>query len=133
MAKKVNTLGDLTTFLKSDSIGAIKDFTSEVETDFFQKKPLTLVNVDKDLVVKTDDLNKTEKVNSNQPLSWEELEKQINRFASDNNTTVEAIVTKLKTSNEHVHPFISMLTWTVNFQWNYFKFWSDWQRSFWNK
>ena len=141
MAKKANTLNDLASFLKSDSIGGVREFTTEVEKDFFTKKPLTLVDV------KTETNNDTktiqeEKVIStgNGRLTLEELNYSIKKFATENNTTVDKVISKLnlttqttKTNSTELNPFVSFFTWTTNLQMSYFQYLLDLQKSFFGK
>ena len=141
MAKKANTLNDLASFLKSDSIGGVREFTTEVEKDFFTKKPLTLVDV------KTETNNDTktiqeEKVIStgNGRLTLEELNDSIKKFATENNTTVDKVISKLnlttqttQTNSTELNPFVSFLTWTTNLQMSYFQYLLDFQKSFFGK
>ena len=141
MAKKANTLNDLASFLKSDSIGGVREFTTEVEKDFFTKKPLTLVDV------KTETNNDTktiqeEKVIStgNGRLTLEELNHSIKKFATENNTTVDKVISKLnlttqttQTNSTELNPFVSFFTWTTNLQMSYFQYLLDLQKSFFGK
>jgi hypothetical protein len=141
MAKKANTLNDLASFLKSDSIGGVREFTTEVEKDFFTKKPLTLVDV------KTETNNDTktiqeEKVIStgNGRLTLEELNDSIKKFATENNTTVDKVISKLnlttqttQTNSTELNPFVSFFTWTTNLQMSYFQYLLDFQKSIFGK
>ena len=141
MAKKANTLNDLASFLKSDSIGGVREFTTEVEKDFFTKKPLTLVDV------KTETNNDTktiqeEKVIStgNGRLTLEELNDSIKKFATENNTTVDKVISKLnlstqttQTNSTELNPFVSFFTWTTNLQMSYFQYLLNLQKSFFGK
>ncbi len=141
MAKKANTLNDLASFLKSDSIGGVREFTTEVEKDFFTKKPLTLVDV------KTETNNDTktiqeEKVIStgNGRLTLEELNHSIKKFATENNTTVDKVISKLnsttqttQTNSTELNPFVSFFTWTTNLQMSYFQYLLDFQKSIFGK
>jgi hypothetical protein len=141
MAKKANTLNDLASFLKSDSIGGVREFTTEVEKDFFTKKPLTLVDV------KTETNNDTktiqeEKVIStgNGRLTLEELNDSIKKFATENNTTVDKVISKLnlttqttQTNSTELNPFVSFFSWTTNLQMSYFQYLLDFQKSIFGK
>jgi hypothetical protein len=144
MAKKANTLNDLASFLKSDSIGGVREFTTEVEKDFFTKKPLTLVDV------KTETNNDTKTIQEervistgNGRLTLEELNNSIKKFATENNTTVDKVISKLnlttqttqttQTNSTELNPFVSFFTWTTNLQMSYFQYLLDLQKSFFGK
>jgi hypothetical protein len=138
MAKKTNTLNDLTTFLKSDSIGAVREFTTEVEKDFFTKKPLTLVDVKTEV---KDDFKTVKEIKSvttnNGKMTLEELNLSIKKFATENNTTVENVIAKLNTTKHknptELNPFVSFFTWTTNLQMSYFQYLLDLQKTFFGK
>jgi len=138
MAKKTNTLNDLTTFLKSDSIGAVREFTTEVEKDFFTKKPLTLVDVKTEV---KDDFKTVKEIKSvttnNGKMTLEELNLSIKKFATENNTTVENVIAKLNTKKHtnptELNPFVSFFTWTTNLQMSYFQYLLDLQKTFFGK
>ena len=141
MAKKANTLNDLASFLKSDSIGGVREFTTEVEKDFFTKKPLTLVDV------KTETNNDTKTIQEervistgNGRLTLEELNNSIKKFATENNTTVDKVISKLnlttqttQTNSTELNPFVSFFTWTTNLQMSYFQYLLDFQKSIFGK
>ena len=141
MAKKANTLNDLASFLKSDSIGGVREFTTEVEKDFFTKKPLTLVNV------KTETNNDTKTIQEervistgNGRLTLEELNDSIKKFATENNTTVDKVISKLnlttqttQTNSTELNPFVSFFSWTTNLQMSYFQYLLDFQKSIFGK
>jgi hypothetical protein len=134
MAKKANTLNDLTSFLKSDSIIGTTEFISEVEQDFFTKKPLTLVNVQTEVLDEVVPLVKEKKVvTADKSKKWtlEELQNVLSTFAKENNVTVEEVVSKLTTQGQtqtHVNPFLAYFNWTIDLQVNYFQFLIDLQK-----
>jgi hypothetical protein len=134
MAKKANTLNDLTSFLKSDSIIGTTEFISEVEQDFFTKKPLTLVNVQTEVLDEVVPLVKEKKVvtaEKSKKWSLEELQNALSTFAKENNVTVEEVVSKLTTQGQtqtHVNPFLAYFNWTIDLQVNYFQFLIDLQK-----
>ena len=110
MAKKPNTLNDLASFLKSESIGGAREFTSEVEKDFFQKKPLSLVDIENEKVENLQEVNKTITSEKNNKLSEQEIVANLESLPID--------------------PLTSFYTWSLNFQLNYFKFLLDFQKGF---
>ena len=134
MAKKANTLNDLTSFLKSDSIIGSTEFVSEVEQDFFTKKPLTLVDVHAEVLDEVVPLIKENKiVIAEKSTKWtlEELQNALSTYAKENNVSVDEVVSKL-TTNQHtqteVNPFLAYFNWTIDLQVNYFQFLLDFQR-----
>ena len=134
MAKKANTLNDLTSFLKSDSIIGSTEFVSEVEQDFFTKKPLTLVDVHAEVLDEVVPLTKEKKiVTTDKSKKWtlEELQNALSTYAKENNVSVDEVVSKL-TTNQHtqteVNPFLAYFNWTIYLQVNYFQFLLDFQR-----
>jgi len=134
MAKKANTLNDLTSFLKSDSIIGSTEFVSEVEQDFFTKKPLTLVDVHAEVLDEVVPLTKEKKiVTTDKSKKWtlEELQNALSTYAKENNVSVDEVVSKL-TTNQHtqteVNPFLAYFNWTIDLQVNYFQFLLDFQR-----
>ena len=134
MAKKANTLNDLTSFLKSDSIIGTTEFVSEVEQDFFTKKPLTLVDVHTDVLDVKVPLTKEKKIevtNKTEKLTLEELQNVISTFAKENNFTLNEVVSKLTTKEKtqvELNPFLAYFNWTVDLQLNYFQFLLNFQR-----
>ena len=136
MAKKANTLNDLTSFLKSDSIIGSTEFVSEVEQDFFRKKPLTLVDVHAEVldeVVPLTKEKKSEVTNKSEKLTLEELQNVISTFAKENNFTLDEVVSKLTTSKQtpiEFNPFLAYFNWTIDLQVNYFQFLLDFQKGF---
>ena len=134
MAKKANTLNDLTSFLKSDSIIGSTEFVSEVEQDFFTKKPLTLVDVHTevlDVKVPLTKEKKSEVTNKSEKLTLEELQNVISTFAKENNFTLNEVVSKLTTKEKtqvELNPFLAYFNWTVDLQLNYFQFLLNFQR-----
>jgi hypothetical protein len=134
MAKKANTLNDLTSFLKSDSIIGSTEFISEVEQDFFTKKPLTLVDVHAEVLDEVVPLTKEKQiVTADKSKKWtlEELQNALSTYAKENNVSVDEVVSKL-TTNQHtqteVNPFLAYFNWTIDLQVNYFQFLLDFQR-----
>ena len=141
MAKKANTLNDLASFLKSDSIGGVREFTTEVEKDFFTKKPLKLVDVKTETNNDTKTILKEKVISSgNGRLTLEELNDSIKKFATENNTTVDKVISKLnlttqttQTNSTELNPFVSFFTWTTNLQMSYFQYLLNLQKSFFGK
>lgn len=141
MAKKANTLNDLASFLKSDSIGGVREFTTEVEKDFFTKKPLTLVDVKTETNNDTKTIHKEKVISTgNGRLTLEELNDSIKKFATENNTTVDKVISKLnlttqttQTNSTELNPFVSFFTWTTNLQMSYFQYLLNLQKSFFGK
>lgn len=134
MAKKANTLNDLTSFLKSDSIIGSTEFVSEVEQDFFTKKPLTLVDVHAEVLEEVVPLTKEKQiVTADKSKKWtlEELQNALSTYAKENNVSVDEVVSKL-TTNQHtqteVNPFLAYFNWTIDLQVNYFQFLLGFQR-----
>ena len=134
MAKKANTLNDLTSFLKSDSIIGSTEFVSEVEQDFFTKKPLTLVDVHAEVLDEVVPLTKEKKiVTTDKSKKWtlEELQNALSTYAKENNVSVDEVVSKLTTKQQtqtEVNPFLAYFNWTIDLQVNYFQFLLDFQR-----
>ena len=134
MAKKANTLNDLTSFLKSDFIIGSTEFVSEVEQDFFTKKPLTLVDVHAEVLDEVVPLTKEKQiVTADKSKKWtlEELQNALSTYAKENNVSVDEVVSKL-TTNQHtqteVNPFLAYFNWTIDLQVNYFQFLLGFQR-----
>ena len=134
MAKKANTLNDLTSFLKSDSIIGSTEFVSEVEQDFFTKKPLTLVDVHTEVLDEVVPLTKEKKiVTADKSRKWtlEELQNALSSFAKENNVSLDEVVYKLTAKQQtqtEVNPFLAYFNWTIDLQVNYFQFLLDFQR-----
>jgi prenyltransferase beta subunit len=134
MAKKANTLNDLTSFLKSDSIIGSTEFVSEVEQDFFTKKPLTLVDVHAEVLDEVVPLTKEKKfVTADKSQKWtlEELQNALSTFAKQNNVSLDEVVYKLTVKQQtktEVNPFLAYINWTIDLQVNCFQFLLDFQR-----
>lgn len=139
MAKKANTLNDLTSFLKSDSIIGSTEFVSEVEQDFFTKKPLTLVDVQTEVLDEVVPLIKEKKSttsNKSEKLTLEELQNALSTYAKENNVTVDEVVSKLASKQQtqtEVNPFLAYFNWMTDLQVNYFQFLLDFQKGIFNK
>ena len=73
-------------------------------------------------------------------LTLEELNDSIKKFATENNTTVDKVISKLnlttkttQTNSTELNPFVSFFTWTTNLQMSYFQYVLNLQKSFFGK
>jgi len=140
MAKKSNTLNDLTKFLEAEHIALSSDFN--VEEDFLEQKPVSLVDLE-EVGIKIDKLNSDSFVQSNQqkfidskvlkPTSFEDLNDQIKTLALQNNMTVQQIILNLymQSISSYSHP--NLFDMFFNIQKRYINYFTEFQKKFMKK
>lgn len=140
MAKKSNTLNDLTKFLEAEHIALSPDFN--VEEDFLEQKPVALVDLE-EVGIHID------KINTDLPLqtssqkfidskvlkqtSFEDLNDQIKTLALQNNMTVQQIIVNLymQSISSYSHP--NMFDMYLNIQKSYINYFTEFQKKFMKK
>jgi len=137
MAKKSNTLNDLTKFLEAEHIALSSDFN--VEEDFLEQKPVSLVDLE-EVGIKIDKLNSDSFVQANQqkfidskvlkPTSFEDLNDQIKTLALHNNMTVQQIILNLylQSISSYSHP--NLFDILLNMQKSYINYFTEFQKTF---
>ena len=149
MGKKSNTLNDLSKFLESEQNTVLSALSIE-EKDYFQKKPLSLVSIDiDDLDLPEEDVyqKKTAQPQSKsseaskkkdkfidskvmKKTSFQEVEDQIKTLALENNMTVQQVLSALYFNNTSSFSSFNFFQYSVSIQKTYWKFWTDFQQSF---
>lgn len=125
MAKKATILTDLSAFLKSDDIlHGSKEFSTEIETDFFQKKPTALV------AVETENKEVVKSGVQDIPQSLASLEQIIQQYAKENSLSMEDVFLKLQTKKSVQSTNMNFFESLLLLQKNYFEFLLELQRSF---
>jgi hypothetical protein len=140
MAKKSNTLNDLTKFLEAEHIALSPDFN--VEEDFLEQKPVALVDLEEVGI----HIDKIESITSNssslpkfvdskvlKPTSFEDLNDQIKTLALQNNMTVQQIIINLylQSISSYSHP--NMFDMFLNIQKSYINYFTEFQKTYMRK
>jgi hypothetical protein len=137
MAKKGNTLNDLTKFLEAEKNVLPTENVVE-EQNYFQKEPVSLVQVaiEKEEVpaskpaeegakfVDSDALRKT---------SFEEVNELIKTLALENKMSVQQVITTLYMRSVLPNSVTNIVDITANIQKSYSMFMSDFQRNWWKR
>lgn len=116
MAKKSNTLNDLTKFLEFENIQFSGGSVMKSEDDFLSKTPVSFVNI----------TTKENEVIENQQPKMVESENQPTEIISIENTIKELYLTA-------VEPFdqFGIMKLTIDFQTTIISTWMDYQRKLW--
>jgi hypothetical protein len=140
MAKKSNTLNDLTKFLEAEHIALSPDFN--VEEDFLEQKPVALVDLEEVGI----HIDKIESITPNsgslpkfvdskvlKPTSFEDLNDQIKTLALQNNMTVQQIIINLymQSISSYSHP--NMFDMFLNIQKSYINYFTEFQKTYMRK
>jgi len=140
MAKKSNTLNDLTKFLEAEHIALSPDFN--VEEDFLEQRPVALVDLEEVGI----HIDKIESITPNssslpkfvdskvlKPTSFEDLNDQIKTLALQNNMTVQQIIINLymQSISSYSHP--NMFDIFLNIQKSYINYFTEFQKTYMRK
>ena len=137
MAKKSNTLNDLTKFLEAEHIALSPDFN--VEEDFLEQKPVALVDLDEvgihiSKIENIDPIqSKTQKFIDSKvlkPTSIEDLNDQIKTLALQNNMTVQQIIMNLYVQSVSSYSHPNTFDMFLNIQKSYINYFNDFQKKF---
>lgn len=136
MAKKSNTLNELTKFLASEQNSHLVETTVDAPT-FLNKEPLMLIDTP---ISNTVDSNKTNKeiqkfIDSNalRKTSFDEVNEMIKTLALDNKMSVQQVLSILYYKSILPYSITNWMEWSTNIQKSYSLFMSDFQKKWWNK
>ena len=134
MAKKSNTLNDLTKFLASEQNLTLADAPIDTPT-FLYKEPLTLIDA---TLTQSSDSNSVEQeiqkfIDSNalRKTSFDEVNELIKTLALDNKMSVQQVLTILYYKSILPYSITNWLDWSTNIQKSYSLFMSDFQKKWW--
>ncbi len=137
MAKKSNTLNDLTKFLEAEHITLSPDFN--VEEDFLEQKPVALVDLDEvgihiSKIENIDPIqSKTQKFIDSKvlkPTSIEDLNDQIKTLALQNNMTVQQIIMNLYVQSVSSYSHPNTFDMFLNIQKSYINYFNEFRKKF---
>jgi len=137
MAKKSNTLNDLTKFLEAEHIALSPDFN--VEEDFLEQKPVALVDLDEvgihiSKIENIDPIqSKTQKFIDSKvlkPTSIEDLNDQIKTLALQNNMTVQQIIINLYVQSVSSYSHPNTFDMFLNIQKSYINYFNEFRKKF---
>jgi hypothetical protein len=136
MAKKSNTLNDLTKFLASEQNTPLAD--TPVDTpSFLYKEPLTLIDTPISPTVETKAIDKEIKkfIDSNalRKTTFDEVNELVKTLALDNKMSVQQVLTILYYKSILPYSISNWMDWSTNIQKSYSLFMSDFQKKWWNK
>ena len=136
MAKKSNTLNDLTKFLASEQNSTLADAPIDTPT-FLYKEPLNLIDAP---IAQSSDSNYVEQeiqkfIDSNalRKTSFDEVNELIKTLALDNKMSVQQVLTILYYKSILPYSIVNWMDWSTNIQKSYSLFMSDFQKKWWKK
>ena len=137
MAKKGNTLNDLTKFLEAEKSILPTENVVE-EQNYFQKEPVSLVQVtiEKEETPVSKPLEEGAKFVDSDALrktSFEEVNELIKTLALENKMSVQQVITTLYMRSVLPNSVTNIVDITANIQKSYSMFMSDFQRNWWKR
>ena len=136
MAKKSNTLTDLTKFLASEQNALIADAPIDTSS-FLQKEPTTLIETTnlQSVDVKTFEQEVEKFIDSIalRKTSFDEVNELVKTLALDHKMSVQQVLMLLYYKSIMPYSVVNWLDWTTNIQKSYTLFMSDFQKKWWNK
>jgi hypothetical protein len=136
MAKKGNTLNDLTKFLASEQKTVISETNSDSKS-FLEKEPISFIDTpenqsqEKEVIweegakfVDSDVLRKT---------SFDEVNELIKTLALENKMSVQQVLMTLYYRSVMPYSITNWMDWSNNIQKSYSLFMSDFQKNWWKK
>lgn len=137
MAKKGNTLNDLTKFLEAEKSVLPTENVVEVQ-NYFQKEPVSLVQVaiEKEEVAASKPVEEGAKFVDSDALrktSFEEVNELIKTLALENKMSVQQVITTLYMRSVLPNSVTNIVDITANIQKSYSMFMSDFQRNWWKR
>jgi hypothetical protein len=137
MAKKGNTLNDLTKFLEAEKSVLPTENVVE-ELNYFQKEPVSLVQVtiEKEEAPVSKPLEERAKFVDSDALrktSFEEVNELIKTLALENKMSVQQVISTLYMRSVLPNSVTNIVDITANIQKSYSMFMSDFQRNWWKR
>ena len=136
MAKKSNTLTDLTKFLASEQNALIADAPIDTSS-FLQKEPTTLIETTNlqsvDVKAFEQEVEKFIDSIALRNTSFDEVNELVKTLAFDHKMSVQQVLMLLYYKSIMPYSVVNWLDWTTNIQKSYTLFMSDFQKKWWNK
>lgn len=136
MAKKSNTLTDLTKFLASEQNALIADAPIDTSS-FLQKEPTTLIETTNlqsvDVKAFEQEVEKFIDSIALRNTSFDEVNELVKTLALDHKMSVQQVLMLLYYKSIMPYSVVNWLDWTTNIQKSYTLFMSDFQKKWWNK
>jgi hypothetical protein len=136
MAKKSNTLTDLTKFLASEQSSFIADAPIDTPS-FLHKEPLTLIDTQDNQPVEVksfdEDVQKFIDSIALRKTSFDEVNELIKTLALDHKMSVQQVLMLLYYKSIMPYSVVNWMDWTANIQKSYTLFMSDFQKNWWKK
>ena len=136
MAKKSNTLTDLTKFLASEQNALIADAPIDTSS-FLQKEPTTLIETTNlqsvDVKAFEQEVEKFIDSIALRKTSFDEVNELVKTLALDHKMSVQQVLMLLYYKSILPYSVVNWLDWTTNIQKSYTLFMSDFQKKWWNK
>jgi len=136
MAKKSNTLNDLTKFLASEQNNSLADTPIDTPT-FLYKEPITLIDTPiaqtSEIPALTNENQKFIDSNALRKTNFDEVNEMVKTLALDNKMSVQQVLSILYYKSILPYSVINWMDWSTNIQKSYSLFMSDFQKKWWNK
>ncbi|MFN5442764.1 MAG: hypothetical protein ACK48V_00890 [Crocinitomicaceae bacterium] len=136
MAKKTNTLTDLTKFLASEQNAIIADAPIDTPS-FLQKEPITLIDTPElqpaEFKTFEKDVQKFIDSIALRETSFDEVNELIKTLALDHKMSVQQVLMLLYYKSIMPYSLVNWLDWTANIQKSYTLFMSDYQKKWWKR
>jgi len=134
MAKKSNTLNDLTKFLASEQSALIADAPIDTPS-FLNKEPLTLIDTQENQLVEVksfdEDVQKFTDSIALRKTSFDEVNELIKTLALDHKMSVQQVLMLLYYKSIMPYSVVNWMDWMANIQKNYTLFMSEFQKNWW--
>ena len=134
MAKKSNTLNDLTKFLASEQNATLADTPIDTPT-FLYKEPLTLIDTPTTQISETSsvesEIQKFIDSNALRKTNFDEVNELIKTLALENKMSIQQVLTILYYKSILPYSITNWMDWSTNIQKSYSLFMSDFQKKWW--
>jgi hypothetical protein len=134
MAKKSNTLNDLTKFLASEQNATLADSPIDTPT-FLYKEPLTLIDTPTTQISETSsvesEIQKFIDSNALRKTNFDEVNELIKTLALENKMSIQQVLTILYYKSILPYSITNWMDWSTNIQKSYSLFMSDFQKKWW--
>jgi hypothetical protein len=134
MAKKSNTLNDLTKFLASEQNATLADSPIDTPT-FLYKEPLTLIDTPITQISETSsvesEIQKFIDSNALRKTNFDEVNELIKTLALENKMSIQQVLTILYYKSILPYSITNWMDWSTNIQKSYSLFMSDFQKKWW--
>jgi hypothetical protein len=137
MAKKGNTLNDLTKFLAAEQKVVLEQPDINHES-FLEKEPVSLIDIHQDipisiLEIKSEDIPKFIDSDVLRKTSFDEVNELIKTLALDNKLSVQQVLFMLYYRSILPYSITNWVDWSNNIHKSYLLFMNDFQKNWWKK